>query len=79
MPEGSVLHKCSEKKHKNGVPRSTQPLKIQHRQRSGPDAVCFVADAPLRQQLAGDRWSTTSLWTEERAGGVRSCLTVLNV
>lgn len=33
---------AEEKNTKNEVPRSTQPLKIQHSQRSVPVAVCFV-------------------------------------
>lgn len=50
VPKGSVLHKCSEKTQK----WSSQELTATEdtTQCSVADAVCFVADAPLRQQLA---------------------------
>ena len=53
-----------QKNTKDGDGRSVQPLKIQHSQCSGPDAVCSVtstaaASAPPPSLAAGDQWIHT--------------------
>lgn len=65
----SVLNKCRENT-KDEASRSIQPLKIQHRQRSGPIAVSSLTRCCSQlSAFTADEWRLENTFTSERVTG----------